>query len=174
MSHQHSLPLDFTGTVCDEDFDILSFRYLRHKDGSIIRYRNFELSYDELLERRETLGYRDRSRTGGLSEKEFDLKALMKAQLSYVLRIWDSVIDKAEVEIRRSKRSIDQSYAVVFSETLFTDKLSPCRCSLCTRTTEAVTYVRENAVAYHSKVTIHMFRDIFSDVDWSDVPQILT
>ncbi|KZV93657.1 Pkinase-domain-containing protein [Exidia glandulosa HHB12029] len=73
MSHQHSLPSDFTGTVCDGDFDILSFRYLRHKDGSIIRYRNFELSYEELLERRETLGYRDRSRTRGLSEKEFDL-----------------------------------------------------------------------------------------------------
>lgn len=83
MSHQHSLPLDFTGTVCDEDFDILSFRYLRHKDGSMIRYRNFELSYEELSERREILGYRGRSRTGGLSEMEFDLLSVVLLRLHH-------------------------------------------------------------------------------------------
>ncbi|KZV88022.1 hypothetical protein EXIGLDRAFT_773079 [Exidia glandulosa HHB12029] len=75
MTSQNAVPIAMSA-ICDPAFDILSFRYLRSKDGTIIRYRNFKLRFETLSKRVETFGRRLVSPE--LTELELDLVTMIE------------------------------------------------------------------------------------------------
>ncbi|KZV97853.1 hypothetical protein EXIGLDRAFT_746906 [Exidia glandulosa HHB12029] len=125
--------------ICDPDFSILSLRYRRNKDGTIIRYRNFELHSATLHKRLETFG---RSlRLAGIREAQHDLITMLEGRViakAQDYSLWDKPDSRAGAFIKSrldlvlhlaldTLYEMDENYSMYLPkyETLFTDKISP-------------------------------------------------